>query len=258
MKMLNRLHIVGCPRSGTTLLLELVANCFEVDERSQFEFSIFKTFDTTSGVVVSKQPTDIVHLQPLMASDPHLHVIHIIRDPRAVVASKHTAIKGYFSNYRIWKECELASRRLLGHPRFLQIHYEDLATDPDNIQQRILQAFPFLQSKHRFSEFADYATPGKAATEALNGLRAVDSASIRKWHQHLSRVKAQLLRFPALQDDLEYYGYENDARWQLMLAGVVPQQFPCRYCDSAEYLKNWEKRLRVYLKTRRYLRRLRA
>ena len=256
--MLKRIHIVGCPRSGTTLLLELMGSCFEVTERSQFEFSIFKSFSAIRGVVVSKQPTDIVHLPPLIQFDPKLYVIHIIRDPRAVVASKHKAIKGYFSNYRIWKECETASRRLSGHPRFLQIHYEDLATDPDRIQQRISQAFPFLKCRHRFSEFADYAKPGKTAIDALNGLRSVDAASICKWHQHLPRVKAQLLRFPVLQEDLEYYGYESDSRWQLMLDGVEPQQFPCRYSDGSEPFKKWEKRLRIHFKTRRYLKRLGA
>ncbi|HTR00541.1 MAG TPA: sulfotransferase [Candidatus Acidoferrum sp.] len=256
MEQFQRVHIVGCPRSGTTLLLELMGNCFDFSERTPFEFSIFRQFATQSGAVLSKHPTDILHVQPLLESDPTLHVIHILRDPRAVVASRHKAIRGYFSNYRIWKDCERASRALLGHPRFLQIRYEELVRDPDGVQQQILRRFRFLVFKHVFSEFSKYARPVREAEEALNGLRAVDTASLGKWHLHLSRVKAQLQEFPSLQSDLEQYGYERDDSWQQMLEAVAPQRFPCRYGNRAPLFKRWEKNVRFYFKTRRYLRQL--
>lgn len=252
--MLKRLHIVGCPRSGTTLLLELISNCFHITERSPFEFSIFKSFHVDRGVVISKQPTDILYVRPLLLSDESLFVVNIVRDPRAVITSIHPSIKGYFSNYRTWKECESAARRLMSHPRFLQIHYEDLVINPDAVQRTIQHSFQFLQFKHRFSEFARFAQPGKDASDALNGLRAVDAASLYKWRQHLPRVKDQLVKFPDLQRDLERYGYERDATWQAALDAVEAHHYPCRYSDEPQYFKQVEKRVRLYFKTRRYLR----
>src|SRR5690606_16659434 len=36
-----RLHVVGCPRSGTTLLMELLATCFHCQRQNGHELSIF-------------------------------------------------------------------------------------------------------------------------------------------------------------------------------------------------------------------------
>lgn len=255
---MKRLHIVGCPRSGTTLLLELLATCFEFDRRSRFDFSIFKAFDATSGLLLSKQPTDILHLRALLPHDPTLHAICIVRDPRAVIASKDTTTESYFSNYRIWKACDNAARKLQSHPRVLQIRYEDLVCHPDKVQQTIMRKFRFLVFKHFFSRFEKYAKPDAPALQALNGLRAVEAGGIFKWQQHLARIKSQLLLSPALQRDLEYHGYEENADWQQMLAHVTPQQFSCRYDDSVSIMKEFEQRLRLWFQIRQYIKRAQA
>lgn len=254
---MKRLHITGCPRSGTTLALELLATCFQVDHRCGHEQSVFQPVPAGEGVSVSKQPTDIVHVHKVLAEDENLHVLYMLRDPRAVVTSRHASTNEYFSNYRVWKECESAARKLVDHPRVLQIRYEDLVSYPDIYQQIIQSKFPFLHQTHRFSDFSSFATPNADSLQALNGLRSIEISSLRKWTQHLPRVKSQLARFPQMQDDLEYRRYEPDTRWQSALAGVDDEVHACRYSDRKPVFKELEKSLRIWVKAERYRRHVR-
>jgi len=181
------------------------------------------------------------------------------RDPRAVITSMHPGSPGqYFCNYRIWRECDNAARRYLGHPRFLDLCYEDLAASPDLVQARIGDRFSFLQQRHMFSDYHLLAEPSEASQQAMNGLRQVNRESLEKWREHLPRVAEQYRRHPDLADDLLRLGYEPDNGWLEALVGVEGIIYPCRYPEHRAYLKEWEKALRIYLKSRRYLRRLPA
>ena len=136
--------------------------------------------------------------------------LYVLRDPRAVITSRHKANpKIYACNYRIWKRCELASSEFQQHPRFLQIRYEDLVRAPDECQRHIRRHVGFLRQTHRFAEFQQVATPHRDSLQAMNGLRPVSSDSIKKWKEHLPRVKHQLLLHPELNDDLIRLEYES-------------------------------------------------
>ncbi len=253
---MKRLHIVGCPRSGTTLLMEQVSTCFASDGFCDHELSIFAPLEERGELYVSKQPNDIRQLQHIFHRDDRLYVIYLGRDPRAVITSRHRENpQQYFCNYRVWSECDRAASRYRGHPRFLELHYEDLVADPDAVQARISAHFPFLHPLHRFSDYQDHARPSEASRRAMNGLRAVNRESLEKWRRHLPRVAEQYARHPALAADLVRLGYEPDDRWLEALRDVEPVVYPCRYPERRPHLKEWEKSLRVFLKSRRYLKR---
>jgi hypothetical protein len=252
-----RVHIVGCPRSGTTLLMELMSTCFRSGGFCAHELSIFAPLDDVAEPYFSKQPNDIRQLRHIFHRDPGLHVIYLGRDPRAVITSKHREQpEQYFCNYRVWSDCDRAARRYLDHPRFLALRYEDLVTDPDAVQARIAARFSFLQQLHPFSEYHLHAQPSEASSRAMHGLRAVDPGSLVKWRQHLPRVSEQHRRHPELAADLVRLGYEPDWSWLAMLEDVEPLLYPCRYPERRPWLKELEKSVRVWLKSRRYLRRL--
>jgi hypothetical protein len=253
----KRLHIVGCPRSGTTLLMELVSTCFASSAYCEHEMSIFQPAPAGCELYISKQPNDIRQLRHIFHRDPQLYIIYLGRDPRAVISSTHREQPGqYFCNYRIWRECDRAAARYLEHPRFLPLRYEDLVTDPDAVQASIHAQYPFLQQLHRFSEFHLFARPSGAAQQAMNGLRKVNVQSLAKWREHMPRVAEQYRRHPALAQDLIRLGYEADTDWLQELAAVESIEYPCRYPERPAYLKELEKALRFYLKSRRYLQRL--
>ena len=252
---MKRLHIVGCPRSGTTLLMELVSTCFASGGYCDHELSIFAPVEEVDDIYFTKQPNDIKQLSHIFGRDEQLYVIYMGRDPRAVITSKHRENpEQYFCNYRVWRECDRAAQDYEDHPRFLRLRYEDLVTDADAVQQKISQRFPFLQQLHLFSEFHQHARPSAASQRAMNGLRAVNQESLDKWRQHLPRIAQQLRDHPTLADDLLRLGYEENQAWLSVLEGVEPVMYPCRYPERKPYLKDWERDLRVFLKSRHYLR----
>lgn len=254
---MKRLHIVGCPRSGTSLMLELITTCFRHDGRCDHEMSIFEKPHADSGLFISKQPNDIRQLRHIFGHDDKLYVICLVRDPRAVIASQHAARPGeYFCNYRIWRACDRAAAEFSGHQRFSFLRYEDLVAAPDKVQEQLERQFPFLQRVHDFSQYQSFAEPHSEAETAMSGLRAIGSDSVEKWRQHLSRVAEQYQRHPAMADDLVRLGYEADDQWLAALRNVPATKYPCRYPDRAQPLKEMEKKLRIWFKSRRYLRQM--
>ena len=153
----------------------------------------------------------------------------------------------------MWSECDRASQCYLKHPRFLQLRYEDLVDNPDSVQSTIKAQFDFLNYQYPFSEYQKFAEPSEAASTAMNGLRKVNKSSLDKWREHLPHLAQQYTWHPRLAEDLIRLGYEPDKAWLGDLEGVEPRIYPCRYPQKRQYLKEWEKDLRVYLKSRRYL-----
>ncbi len=253
--MRTNLHIVGCPRSGTTLLAEMMSICFAVDGYSEHEESIFRLRADGDGVYLSKKPNDILWVDRLLEFDTRLFVIAIIRDPRSVICSIHAGHPGmYFCNYPVWKRAEKGLRRIRNHPHALVISYEDLVSDPDGTQQKISHIFPFLTRTRLFSEFHLHASSSQKSINALGGIRAVDKSRKTGWMEHLPRLKQQLDRYPSMLEDLVYYGYETDDGWARILDGEESRTYPCRYSDRSEWLKHIEQTLRYKKKIADYLR----
>lgn len=234
--------------------MELMATCFRSSEYCAHEMSIFEPLEQTGDVYFSKQPNDIKQLKHIFARDQNLYVIYMGRDPRAVITSEHKESPDqYFCNYRVWSECDRASQYYLGHPRFLHLRYEDLVADPDSAQDVIKSQFNFLHYQHPFSEYQKFAEPSEAASTAMNGLREVNTSSVDKWREHLPHLAKQYQLHPELADDLIRLRYEPNQSWLVELSRIAPIAFPCRYPQRRPYLKEWEKNLRVYWKSRRYL-----
>jgi hypothetical protein len=237
--------------------MELISTCFDSGGYCSHELSIFEPIETVADVYFTKQPNDIKQLSHIFHRDEQLHIIYMGRDPRAVITSKHRENpEQYFCNYRVWRECDRASERYLGHPRFLQLRYEDLVGAPDKVQEKIKLQFDFLQQRHLFSEFHKFAQPSADSERAMNGMREVNSESLNKWRQHLPHLAAQYGLHPTLADDLVRLEYESDKSWLGSLDDIEAITYPCRYPERRPYLKEWEKALRVFFKSRRYLRNL--
>lgn len=250
---MRRLHVVGCPRSGTTLVAELVATCFGDVGHDEHELSIFRRAPRTSPVYVSKKPMDVKRIGPLLRADPNLFVIGVHRDPRAVITSEIADEGFYRISYDRWERCLLAARALHGHPRYLEVEYERLVRDPDAVQADIQARFPFLVRRHAFSEFAHHAQPTTAAEIAMGGVRALDANRNARWRRHLPRVKAELLRHPRMIDVLVELGYERDASWTRVLHGILPHDQPVKG-RWRRLLEELDASVRYGLKQRRYLR----
>jgi hypothetical protein len=256
----RRIHVVGSsPRTGTTLVAELLAGSFAIDAFSRNECSIFRAPPPGCEIFLSKNPRDVLVAAPLLRIDPQLWILHMVRDPRDVVVSRHAfAPDRYWTNLRLWKQYRRAARRAQGHPRFLTLRYEDLVSDPDAVQDAIARFLPFLARRRRFSEFEAFAKPSPQSLQALGGVRAISPASVGRWREHKPWLVAQLARHGAIDADLVALGYEPDAGWQRELAGIEParsESFHPEHLPLRVRLARARRRRRAL---RRYARRMRS
>ena len=251
---MKRLHIVGSPRSGTTLIMELFVTCFQSNGFCEHEMSIFDEPELETGLFLSKQPTDVKYIEKVFKSDPNLFVVYILRDPRSVITSIHISKPHeYFCNYRIWKECNDAAQRIMDSPRFLTVRYEDLVQNPNEVQRQIVEKFPLLKKKCDFSGFEKFSNPSRQSLNALSGLRPICADRVNAWQKHLPRIKSELNKHPQMLKDLIENGYETDNSWTDILEGIGPIEYSCRYPDSRPILKTIETRFRKWVKSRQYI-----
>ncbi|MFC1778880.1 sulfotransferase [Thermodesulfobacteriota bacterium] len=249
------IHIVGCsPRSGTSLLQELMTTCFKIDSYCEHEQSIFKVNKMKGDVVCTKSPREMPYMPWLLRVDPELHVIYMLRDPRSVVVSKHKkAPDQYYSNLKVWKANEHYRKQINDHKRFLVIKYEDLVMSPDIIQKTIEESFPFLLETAPFSEFHKRANPSLLTTRALNGLRPISNNRIDSWQNHLPRVKAQINRYGDISDDLIELGYETSFLWQEKLKDIEPDYYESIQDEHYTYFNTLKMKYRIFRKTVFYI-----
>jgi hypothetical protein len=254
----QRIHITGCPRSGTTLLVEMMRTCFVCHNFAEHETSLLRPVPDFDGLLITKQPGETFLLPRLLALDPNLGAIHIIRDPRSVLSSKHAdAPDLYATHFGLWRESRNAAESLRGHPRFLPLRYEDLVSDPDAVQENIGNFFPALSRRRNFSDFHNFATASGDALAALNGLRPVSAVGIAAWQRHLPRIKQQVAEHPDLLDALVECGYEPDRSWVSQLDNVPREQHRCWLPERVHIFKRLDRWLRRERKIRNYARALR-
>ncbi len=236
---MKRIHIVGAsPRTGTTLLAEAMITCFNIDLYTKHEDQIFKQPAQDGNIFLTKAPRDITVVAPFLWVMPDLYVIYMLRDPRDIITSKHYKNpERYWVSLRFWKTYTPFGRKLKNHPRFITIRYEDLVSDPDQVQVFLLEKLTFLSLKARFSQFHEVARPSSDSIAALRGVRPISATEISKWRHHLSRVAGQLLLHGSISQDLIEFGYEVDDSWLKELEGVEPDMSESHLPDSKAELR---------------------
>lgn len=241
---MKRIHIVGPPRSGTTLMLELVTTCFHIDIYSKEEFciSVVPKPDNPNAIVCTKMPNEHWTIAELVDLDPGQWFIAMIRDPRDVVVSRHgLAPDRYWANLRQWNACWNNVRPYRDHERVCLVKYEDLVSRPNETQQELLGKMPFLLRKLIFSEFHYHSRPSNQSLKAMGGLRMMTSKSVGVWRDHKPRLAGQLEIHGPVTEALVELGYEPDEQWMETLRGVEADKTPGRWPDEweGEDVRKW-------------------
>ena len=222
----KHIHIVGClPRSGTTLLTELMITCFDIDGHTDHEYSIFKEYTRPYNILCTKKPSDIKRVDYPLEINPDLHVIYMLRDPRDAISSRshrnNSRDKKIWGNLQEWIRHQEIADKLSANPRFITVRYEDLVTAPDKVQDELLSRLPFLRIKENFSEFHKIARPSDKSAAALGGARPISPSSIGNWRAHKPYIKAQIEQYGDISRTLIRLGYEQDVAWLNELADVI-------------------------------------
>ena len=255
------MHIVGCRRSGTTLMMELLWYSYAFSGRGEHETSLLEPVPPGETLYLTKKPPDTTRIIPAFLRDSETHLIAMLRDPRAVVTSRHPSRPDvYFASFQRWRAYAAAIKRLADHPRCTVIRFESLITAPDAAQAGIEARLPFLTRRRAcpggisraFNEYPDGAAVPPLAEASLNGARPFDATRLDGWRSHLPRIKGQLEAHPDLTQSLIDFGYEADDAWTDLLEGVAPYRQTYKETPPSP-LRRWETNLRYRLKTRRYL-----
>lgn len=209
--------------------------CFEIDLFTEHEDSIYKFPPRKCDIYLTKSPSDILRVGPVLKRMSNLYVIYMVRDPRDMVVSRHNRDPSrYWSGLRFWRSNTPYGRALAPHPRFITVRYEDLVKHPNQVQARLMERFTFLKKKADFSRYHELAKPSKRSLEALREVRPISSSSIGNWRNHLPRIAGQLQQYGSITDDLIFYGYAENAAWEKVLEGVEPDLNPSFWPESTQ------------------------
>lgn len=208
-----RIFVVGCARSGTTLLLHLFRAFADVVvlDREHCATDLVEHPDPRP-VVAKRTPHCATHLAAPRSVPPELWIIDVTRDPRDVITSRLPPYPGFYCGFDRWVRDITVSRALHArHERFLVVRYETLVADPDRVQHRL--AGPLgLTIAHPFSSWPTFAPPelSEQATTALGGTRALTATAVGRWRRTTAtrrRVAEQLATHPGVEDVIRAAGY---------------------------------------------------
>lgn len=256
---MKRVHIIGPPRSGTTLMLELMATGFRFSAVSRTEASLLDVPENApeDGPLCTKNPQDHRLVSALIDRDENQWFISMVRDPRDVISSRHGLhSEVYWANLRQWRGWLDNTRPFRHHPRLIEVRYEELVEHPDAVQDEISNRLPFLKAAGRFSEFHKVASPSAQSLTAMGDVRPISGASIGRWRQNLPRIAGQLRIHGSVTEALIELGYEEDDRWLELLEGVEPDTRPGHWPEfiSPEFAEKYrncqQQKLQAYLQAR--------
>jgi hypothetical protein len=158
-----------------------------------------------------KTPQNIRHLDWILERFPSASVIHIIRDGRDVVCSmrehpdwrwvdgtwrKVLVPRSVESYARRWIEDTAAGMAWRQDPRYVEVRYEDLVTDPARAMREICDAIGARVDGTWLAELTDddRSKPGAVAASGRPDYEgAVSAASVARWRTDLSADELRLV-----------------------------------------------------------------
>jgi hypothetical protein len=243
----TQIVICGYPRSGTSLLYNMLATALPGFRRDAFEVCALERI-WRRGDWISKRPLD-VFLARAIAEDNALRkrLVFVIplRDLRDVLTSVHPNVPDeYFIGYEKGWRVRLGEaapsldapgiaaihaeiERLRGDPALESVclRYEDLVRDPDavgaELERRLgrrfarpLSAFHRHPGEHPYRYDAAHTRPGAVAAGARERL-AASAAGIGRWREpeHRARIRSEFRSHRELFALLRSDGYERDDAW---------------------------------------------
>jgi len=226
--------IGGCGRSGTTLLLamlsahpSLLAIPFETmwlcptaydrapDLKAPLELDKLAEWLAAQEIPASctrwleKTPKNVLFFGPILSRfGREVRLIHLVRDGRDVVTSRHPhrRVDQPWVTPERWIEDVSAGLKYQGHPQVATVRYEDLVQDYETTMGQLCR---FLDEDFhpRLRTWHDHATVRRHPAWA-GEVRPLHQKSVRKWSDpaNLAPVE-QLLARPEAVGLLERLGY---------------------------------------------------
>lgn len=183
------LVISGCYRSGTTLMLMLLAGTVS-------SHSVYTEREAVVPEEICKNPWASVE-RPLRRP------ILMVRDPREIVSSMLSLKGGYFVTGAMVLEAFDAMAR---YPASSHFRYADLVSNPDKMQERVGEYWE-LEFSRKFSDFPHADVDYLSSATIMNGVRPIDRG--HDWREHRERIEEQFDAAPRLYDVLNAWGFAD-------------------------------------------------
>ena len=180
--------------------------------------SILFEYQSISGksIVGDKDPKNIEFLKTIYSFFPQAIVIHIYRDPRAVISSRNLA--KWSEGRPLWKNI-LAYRsqflygRGIGRSLFnsyIEVKYEDLVLNPEKELNILCDqiGISFENNMLDFFKNSDKVVQGKEIEWKKNIFKPVMTENIEKWKTNLKKGDIELIEF-VLQREMSDLGYKK-------------------------------------------------
>jgi hypothetical protein len=166
-----------------------------------------------------KTPWNVRHLEQLVAMFPRCRILHMVRDLRAVVASKRRlprTSRDVVTNAIKWRiDVEAAHRFKASNPCardvLLELRYEDLVADPEPVLRRICEFIgePFAADMFDFHASENVMFTGQHYHAGV--FRPVFTSSVTSWAKDFSSAQVRMIDLIAGRM-IRLYGYEPIAR----------------------------------------------
>ncbi|MDZ7266586.1 MAG: sulfotransferase domain-containing protein [candidate division KSB1 bacterium] len=237
---LKRVHIVGCARSGTTMLhyaMIAFANTILFDRETapwsapglKLSFILWREAagGHNPGFFITKRyanwwrPAQVSRLADY-ARRYQVFIINLIRDPRDVLTSRHALDpQKYYVTPELW-ENSIAAGRQLEHelrnsPCFLTIKYEDVILQSQRVEQLLHHKLGLCLRRHlkswsRLKENLQASNVSARMLPYMHRLRDFDPSSIQKWRHdpHKAAYINQLLTASPHAEKLQAFLTENE------------------------------------------------
>ena len=231
--------IGGCARSGTSLLLSILSchpNIFGIAEETvalcpdgygadglynktpdlEVPLAIWKIYDNLLNKKIpascirwcEKTPRNVLYFDRILAYfGAQARLIHIVRDGRDVITSRHPVDPSRFwTTPDRWVHDVAAGRAWEHHPQVHTLRYEDLLQSFEPTVHRLCE---FLEEDF-VTAFLEYPASAKVKESIawFDSAHQISTASIGRWRkpEFAERVQALLSERGALEL-LQHYGY---------------------------------------------------
>lgn len=183
-----------------------IINTMQGDERNGFELfaRVMQSICDESGKTIAcdHTPRNIFYASRLLDRLPNARVVHMVRDPRAVLASqKHRWKRRWldsvriplrealrnrvafhpFTTTRLWSKATQQAQLLAEHPRFMTLRFEDLISDPDTQLRELCEFLGIPLEKSLY----DVQVMGSSHDSSKLDEHKFDTQTLQRWRKSL-------------------------------------------------------------------------
>lgn len=155
-----------------------------------------------------KTPRNVLYFRRILEHfGRRVRLIHIVRDGRDVITSRHpTDPSGFWVSPDRWVRDVAAGREFEGHPQVLTLRYEDLLRDYEGTLRRLCDHI----GEKFHPAFLDYPESArvKQSLAWFGGARKITTDSIGRWKrpEFADRIKT-FMSEPGAVELLQHFGY---------------------------------------------------